>query len=253
MGGRRLPIRRLQREVIHMNGMLRIPRSRGAVSGVALILLGAWGALIPFVGPYFHYAYTPDTGWTYTSGRFWLEILPGAGALAGGLIVLLSSYRPFALFGAWLAALSGCWFAVGGILVPAWPRLGVTTGEPVGGTMLRSVEQIGFFTGLGIAIVFFAALSLGRLSVVSVRDTKLAAGAKTTRAEPAEEKPADAKVARTGMRFPGLRQGRPAAETGKPADAKPARTGMRFPWLRQGKPATETEQTASERVSSAAR
>jgi hypothetical protein len=47
-----------------VNGMLRVPRSRGAVSGVALILLGLWGALIPFVGPYFHYAYTPDTGWT---------------------------------------------------------------------------------------------------------------------------------------------------------------------------------------------
>ena len=213
-----------------MNGMLRIPRSRGAVSGVALILLGAWGALIPFVGPYFHYAYTPDTGWTYTSGRFWLEILPGAGALAGGLIVLLSSYRPIALFGAWLAALSGCWFAVGSILVPAWPRLGVTTGEPVGGTMLRSVEQIGFFTGLGIAIVFFATLSLGRLSVVSVRDTKLAAGARAKPTEPAEEKPAEEE---------------PAEE--KPAEQKAPRTGVRFPVLR-GRPAAEKEEPAPERV-----
>ena len=152
--------------------------------------------------------------------------------------MLLSSYRPFALFGAWLAALSGCWFAVGGILVPAWPRLGVTTGEPVGGTMLRSVEQIGFFTGLGIAIVFFATLSLGRLSVVSVRDTKLAAGAKPTAgarakpAEPAEEKPAEPKPAepkapRTGVRFPVLR-GRPAAEKEEPA---PERVHFAQRWL----------------------
>ena len=39
---------------------LRMPRSRGAVSGLLLVILGAWGALIPFVGPHFNFAYTPD-------------------------------------------------------------------------------------------------------------------------------------------------------------------------------------------------
>ena len=38
-----------------MAGMLQMRRSRGAFSGFLLILLGLWGALIPFVGPYFHY------------------------------------------------------------------------------------------------------------------------------------------------------------------------------------------------------
>ena len=54
-----------------MAGMLRVPRSRGALSGVLLVLLGAWGALVAFVGPYFHYAFTPDRAWAYTSGRLW--------------------------------------------------------------------------------------------------------------------------------------------------------------------------------------
>ena len=49
-----------------MAGMLQMRRSRGAASGFLLVLLGAWGALIPFVGPYFHYAYTPDTAWNGT-------------------------------------------------------------------------------------------------------------------------------------------------------------------------------------------
>ena len=93
-----------------MSGMLRIPRSRGTVSGVLLVLLGAWGGLIAFIGPYFHYAYTPDSAWSYTSGRLWLEVLPGAGALVGGLIALASASRPVAMFGAWLAAISGAWF-----------------------------------------------------------------------------------------------------------------------------------------------
>ncbi len=31
-------------------GRMRIPRSRGAMSGLLLVILGLWGALIPFVG-----------------------------------------------------------------------------------------------------------------------------------------------------------------------------------------------------------
>jgi hypothetical protein len=158
-----------------MAGILRVPRSRGALSGVLLILLGAWGALIPLVGPYFHYAYTPDTAWSLTSGRIWLEIAPGAAAFIGGLIVLVSSLRPVAMFGAWLAALAGAWFAAGITLSVLWTKGGVSAiGSPVGGTVARTAEQIGFFTGLGVVIAFLAALVIGRLSVVGVRDARLA-------------------------------------------------------------------------------
>jgi hypothetical protein len=158
-----------------MAGILRVPRSRGALSGVLLILLGAWGALIPLVGPYFHYAFTPDTAWSFTSGRIWLEIAPGAAALIGGLIVLVSSLRPVAMFGAWLAALAGVWFVAGNTLSALWTKGGVSAiGSPVGGTVARTAEQIGFFTGLGVVIAFFAALVIGRLSVVAVRDARLA-------------------------------------------------------------------------------
>jgi hypothetical protein len=165
-----------------MNGMLRIPRSRGALSGVLLILLGAWGGLIPFIGPYFHYAYTPSSAWSYTSGRLWLEILPAAGAVAGGLILIASSSRPAALFGAWLAAISGAWSATGGLIGPIWRGHELSAGTPVGGAIARSLEQIGFFTGLGLAVAFVAAVALGRLTVIAVRDTRVASRA--TRGEP---------------------------------------------------------------------
>jgi hypothetical protein len=159
--------------VIDMNGLLRVPRSRGALGGLLLVLLGAWGALIPFIGPYFHYAYTPDSAWTYTTGRLWLEILPGAGTLLGGLIVLASSYRHMGHFGAWLAVLSGAWFALGMLLRPVWNGTGTggpSAGTPVGGTWLRMWEQVGFFTGLGVAIVLVAAVALGRFSVIGARE-----------------------------------------------------------------------------------
>lgn len=153
-----------------MAGTLRVRRSRGALSGLLLVLLGIWGALIPFVGPYFHYAYTPDQAWRATSGRMWLEVLPGVVALVGGLVVLLSRFRPSALIGAWLAALAGAWFAVGGLIAGRWSSL-PTAGMPVGGTTKSLLEQVGFFTGLGVVIVFLAALALGRFTVVAVGDT----------------------------------------------------------------------------------
>ena len=148
------------------------------MSGLLLVLLGAWGALISFIGPYFHYSYTPATSWTYTSGRLWLEILPGAAAMVGGLIVLGATYRPIAIFGAWLAAVAGAWFAIGPVVSTLWTANStMAAGVPVGGTLTRAVEQLGFFTGLGVVIVFFAALALGRFMVIGAHEAARAAEA----------------------------------------------------------------------------
>ena len=159
-----------------MTRMLQVPRSRGAVSGLLLVLLGLWGALIPLVGPYFHYAYTPATAWTFTNGRIWLEIVPGAATFLGGLILLASASRPMAMFGAWLAAAGGAWFALGTVLIPIWPAAStLNPGSPAGTTtLLRQVEHLGFFTGLGVVIVFLAAMALGRLTVIGAREARMA-------------------------------------------------------------------------------
>jgi hypothetical protein len=149
--------------------MLQVKRSHGILGGALLALLGIWGALIPFIGPYFHYAYTPDKAWTYNTGRLWLEILPGAAALLGGLLLMGSAGRHIKLFGAFLGIVAGAWFAVGNVLAPLW-----TTANPAGlpagaTTLMRAMEQIGFFTGLGVAIVLVAAAAAGRLTAVPSR------------------------------------------------------------------------------------
>ena len=149
-----------------MAGMLRVRRIDGAIVGVLLVLLGIWGALIPFVGPYFHYAYTPDRAWDATAGRMWLEVLPGAVAFASGLIVLFSRLRPLGMFGAWLAALAGAWFAIGGVVAGHWASL-PSAGQPASNGTRAILEQLGFFTGLGVVIVFLAAVALGRFTVVT--------------------------------------------------------------------------------------
>ena len=151
-----------------MAGMLQMRRSRGAFSGFLLMLLGLWGALIPFIGPYFHYAYTPDGAWTYNTGRLWLEVLPGAAVFLGGFLLLIAKSRHVALFGALLAAAAGAWFTLGPVLSPLWNHHVPMGGSPASTSVyMRIMEQIGFFTALGIVIVFIAAAALGRIASVA--------------------------------------------------------------------------------------
>jgi len=174
-----------------MSPIARIPRTRGAFSGVLLVLLGAWGGLIAFIGPYFHYAYTPDKAWVYTTGRLWLEILPGAATVLGGLLVLGSARRHTAMFGAFLAALGGAWFVVGNLVSTLWNSGTPQAGVPAGTGLTRlAAENLGFFTGLGVLIVFFAALALGRFAVVGVRETAMAEKAAADEAALAEHEAA---------------------------------------------------------------
>jgi hypothetical protein len=150
-----------------MAGMLQMRRSRGAASGLLLVMLGLWGALIPFVGPYFHYAYTPDTTWTYSMARLWLEILPGAAVVLGGVLLIIATGRHVALFGAMLAAAAGAWFTLGPLLSPLWNKDVPLGGSPAGTTVyMRIMEQLGFFSALGVVIVFIAATALGRIASV---------------------------------------------------------------------------------------
>ena len=151
-----------------MAGMLQMRRSRGAFSGVLLMLLGLWGALIPFIGPYFHFAYTPDTAWTYNTARLWLEILPGAAVFLGGFLLLIATGRHVALFGAMLAAAAGAWFTLGPVLSPLWNNHVTMGGSPASASVyMRIMEQLGFFTALGVVIVFVAGAALGRVASVT--------------------------------------------------------------------------------------
>lgn len=152
-------------------GRMEIARSRGAASGFLLILLGAWGALIPFVGPYFDFAYDPGVAWTWTTARGWLEVLPGAVTVLGGLLLLMSRNRATAMFGGWLAVIAGAWFVVGRMFASPL-RLG-DFGSPVSNTMTGQLAiDLGFFSGLGALIIFFGAMALGRVSVRSLRDLR---------------------------------------------------------------------------------
>lgn len=173
-----------------MTRTLQVPRSRGGVSGALLVLLGLWGALIPFVGPYFDYGYAPPSNtWNYTNGRLIFEILPGVATALGGFVVLMSAHRVLATLGGWLAALGGAWFVVGVPLSATWDSPSV--GSPTGGSTRQVLEYLGFFGGLGVVIVFLAALAVGRFAVVGVREAQEAEDARRLEAaRRADEAPA---------------------------------------------------------------
>ena len=154
-------------------GRLQIPRSRGALGGVLLVLLGLWGALAPFIGPYLHAGYQPDTPWTMTSPRVWLEVLPGAVTVVGGLLLLVSRNRATAMLGGWLSVLGGAWFVVGRLFAGPLGLGDLGAPTPTTRTGIMAVE-LAFFTGLGTVIVAIGSMGLGRLSVRSVRDIRYA-------------------------------------------------------------------------------
>lgn len=152
-------------------GALTMPRSRGAISGLILVLLGAWGALIPFVGPRFNFAYTPDTDWAWSSARGWLEVLPGAATVIGGVLLIFAGNRIAAMLGGWLAVLAGAWFVVGAQVAPL---LGIgSAGDPIAATdRKRAALEVSYFSGLGALIIFVGGVVLARTAVRLARDVE---------------------------------------------------------------------------------
>ena len=153
---------------------MRIARSTGAVSGLLIAILGIWGALAPFIGPYFDYSFGVNSTWHYTTDRLLLSILPGAAAFAGGLMIARASSRPSGAFGAWMALLAGAWFALGAALSRIWEHAASPIGAPLFGSTRQALELIGCFYGLGIVIVALAAFAAGRIvsrpALVAERD-----------------------------------------------------------------------------------
>ena len=159
-----------------MNPQGRIPRRRGIVCGLLLILLGLWGGLAPFVGPYLHFGYTPDKVWTYNSGRLYYAIIPGAAVLVGGLLATATRNRGVGVFGGILAALGGAWFGIGQTFTTIVLKRSISAGSPIlwsgaGPDSVRTyVETLSMVAGLALVVVFLAALVIGRFSMLAAAD-----------------------------------------------------------------------------------
>jgi len=159
-----------------MNPQGRIPLSRGATCGLLLILLGLWGGLIPFVGPYFHFGYTPDKAWAYNSGRLYYSIIPAAAVLVGGVLALATRNRGVGVVGGVIAVLGGVWFGLGATFtVVVLKKSSITTGAPIvpaGGAsqIYRYLEGLTLFSGLALLVAIIGAIAIGRFSMLAAAD-----------------------------------------------------------------------------------
>jgi hypothetical protein len=202
---------------------MRMARSTGAVSGLLIVLLGIWGALIPFVGPYFDYSFGVNSAWHYTSDRLWLDIMPGAAAVLGGVLLLFAATRMAGAVGGWLALLAGAWYAVGPAVSLTWEHGQGPIGRPLFGPTRQMLELVGYFYGLGVLIVALAAFSIGRFAS-RPRLAEQAAIARAARTEPLTQAPPAPPVAsqpRARQRFRfrrrdrETRERRPGTQVGK--------------------------------------
>jgi hypothetical protein len=146
---------------------MRLSRTTGLGAGLIVLLLGLWAAIIPFVGPYFHYGFSPDATWHFTLNRLWLDVLPGAAAVVGGLTMILTARRGRGVLGCWLALAGGVWLLLGPSVSMFWqhPASGQLIsgiGTPIGGHDRGAVEMIGFFYGVGALVTALSAFSAAR-------------------------------------------------------------------------------------------
>src|SRR2546423_2451595 len=196
---------------------MRLARSTGTVSGLLLIVLGVWGGLIPFVGPYFDYSFGTNSTWHYTSDRLWLDILPGALTILGGLLLMRAATRSAGIFAGWLALAGGAWFAIGPAVSLTWEHGEGPIGRPLFGTTRQMLELVGYFYGLGALIVAISAFAIGRF----VSRPRLAEAAAVAPAADTRRPVATRTAAAGGARAPAT--GRAAAATGaSPAPAAEA-------------------------------
>ena len=142
--------------------------------GFLLVALGAWGAIVPFVGPEFDYPFPAgsDVGsWEWSETAWQLSLLPGIGAVYGGLILLglVGSVRIAPALGALIALTSGAWFVLGSEFSRLW-----TTPPPdgSGSDWMVIATNLGYHEGLGLAIVALSALALGMLALLPERVAK---------------------------------------------------------------------------------
>ena len=201
---------------------MRLPRSTGAISGSLVVILGLWGAMIAFVGPYFGYSFGSSATWHYTTNRLLLDILPGALAMVAGGLLLTATTRRVGVLGGWLGLLAGAWFVIGPAVSLTWEHASGPIGRPLGGSARQMIELVGYFYGLGALIIALVAFASGRFAsrpaLAVPDDLRVAASAPevapASGAEASSSSSAPAHVPRTGRFSLRRRPGAPVRSAG---------------------------------------
>jgi hypothetical protein len=133
------------------------------VAGLCIVVLGAWGGIVPFVGPLFGFSGDGSASWRWNLAHALANLTPGAAAVFAGLLVMLAgraAYRPGGLAsGGLLAALCGAWFVIGPL---SWPVLEHATFFVSASPLRELTYWIGYSLGPGVLLVALGSFVLGR-------------------------------------------------------------------------------------------
>ena len=144
----------------------RGPAGRLAAASVCVLLVGAWGALVPFLGPALRFSADGAPSWFWNFEHALLWFAPGAAAfLAGAAVlgVLPMTRRGRGRIGTGCAGvvmvLAGAWFVLGPL---AWPVIQRSAGVFVPAGPLRELDyQLVYSLGPGILLLALGGMVIG--------------------------------------------------------------------------------------------
>ncbi|MDQ3643129.1 MAG: hypothetical protein M3450_17105 [Actinomycetota bacterium] len=138
--------------------------SRIRTSAIVVMIVGAWGGLVPFVGPLFGYQMGSVGAWAWTESHLTLHLLPGLAAIIGAA-TMLSSAPSRARLGALIALVGGLWFILGPVFRPAWADRGTDGMMMMGDSVWDEIFlSLGYHSGTAFVIIPLAAYALGALA-----------------------------------------------------------------------------------------
>ena len=146
-----------------------------SLMGLTAVLVGAWGLICGYIGPYFGFRPLDYNAWTGSLQEGLLHAAPGGVAIAAGLMLMAMgpARRAVHHFGLMLPALAllaaGAWFVIGPV---AWPAIEVgpafTAASPL--TNLLNVACASYAPGLVLVMLGGMALKASIVPRRAVED-----------------------------------------------------------------------------------
>lgn len=137
-----------------------VPAGLGLV-GVLAVLDGAWGGIVPYVGPAFGYRSNGQPSFQWTTEHVLLYLIPGVAGIVAGLMLLGFMRSRFgAAIAGLLAVAAGAWFVLG---VVAWPLLysSPSVFTPTTTQAANFANLLGYNLGPGIVLAVLGGMALG--------------------------------------------------------------------------------------------
>lgn len=138
--------------------------------GLLIVLLGAWGGIVAYVGPIFGYRANGSASFHWTTVHTLLYLLPGAVAVGWGLIILITLMTrgdgglPLVKVIAAVGVMAcGAWFVLGPVVWPIFSSSVVFAPAPT--PLIRFVNEIGYNLGPGLLLTILGTVVLARPAI----------------------------------------------------------------------------------------